>query len=180
MRFLACIAGLGLLVGCGADSAGPEKGATAKTDAHVRATRRLFDGAPPVIPHPDFGPHCVACHTTTGLEVPDIGFAPAMPHTATLGMSPKSRCNQCHVFKHTDDVFRLSSFEGLRQDLRRGKRQNPLAPPVIPHPLLMRENCRACHDGPSAREEIRCTHPERRHCTQCHLSVEAGDVWKRP
>ncbi len=46
-----------------------------------------------------------------------------------------------------------------------------LAPPVIPHQLLMRENCAACHTGPAAREEIRCTHPERVRCAQCHVEA---------
>lgn len=152
-----------LVLGCtDADAAGSPLAAT-------REDRRLFDGAPPVIPHADFGPRCTACHTERGMEVPDVGYAVPMPHDRTLGMSPKSRCTQCHAFKTSDDVFVATVFEPLRQAHRRRERLNALAPPTIPHPLLMRESCLACHDGPAAREEIRCSHPERTRCTQCHV-----------
>ena len=43
------------------------------------------------------------------------------------------------------------------------------SPPVMPHPVFMRESCAACHAGPSARAEIRCTHETRTNCRQCHL-----------
>ncbi|KPJ88793.1 MAG: hypothetical protein AMS18_13120, partial [Gemmatimonas sp. SG8_17] len=76
-----------------------------------------------------------------------------------------------HVFHTTDDVFVPSDFVGLEQDLRVGGRLNPISPPTIPHRLLMRENCIACHSGPAAREEIRTAHPERVRCTQCHVPV---------
>ncbi|MDA8016644.1 MAG: hypothetical protein MPN21_04275 [Thermoanaerobaculia bacterium] len=80
-----------------------------------------------------------------------------------------ARCEQCHVFQAIDEPWRANSFAGLRQDLRRGKRLNPLAPPVIPHRVFMRENCHACHSGPAAREEIRTDHAERARCRQCHV-----------
>ncbi len=35
----------------------------------------------------------------------------------------------------------------------------------------MRENCRACHTGPVAGDEIRCSHPECILCAQCHVPV---------
>jgi cytochrome c-type protein NapB len=147
-----------------------------KTAAALRAERRLYDGAPPVIPHRDFGPHCASCHTEQGLHVPDLGFAPPMPHERTLGLSGKSRCLQCHVFQQTTGIFRESTFAGLRRELAPGPRLYPGAPPPIPHPLLMRENCGACHSGPAAREEIRCSHPERPRCTQCHVpSLESSE-----
>lgn len=164
-----------MFAACGEQGSGengvpvPGREGAVKTSATVRAERRLFDGAPPVIPHKDFGPRCNSCHTEQGMHVPDVGFAVPMPHDATLGMSPKSRCVQCHVFRQETSVFRENSFAGLRQDLRKGTRLNPFAPPTIPHPLLMRESCLACHSGPAAREEIRCSHPERTRCTQCHV-----------
>ena len=34
------------------------------------ASRRLYDGAPPVIPHAPLNIKCVACHTDTGKEAP--------------------------------------------------------------------------------------------------------------
>ncbi len=137
-----------------------------------RAARRAYDGAPPVIPHGNLGASCVACHSAKGIQFGEMGFAPPMPHETSPGKGPGkfARCTQCHVFKETDEVFVENSFAGLQQDLRRGSRQNPLAPPVMPHPVFMRENCAACHTGPAAREEIRCTHPERGRCNQCHVA----------
>ncbi len=141
-----------------------------KSAANVRAERRAYDGAPPVIGHEDFGVECMSCHEE-GLELPGVGYAPVMPHGTTDGMSAISRCEQCHVFRTTDGVFAVNSFAGLPQDLRRGPRLNALAPPVIPHGVFMRENCAACHTGPAAREEIRTSHPERIRCRQCHLEI---------
>lgn len=140
-----------------------------KTAATERAVRRGYDGAPPVIPHEDFGSTCTECHNQTGVSVPGVGFSPPSPHEATSGMSAISRCRQCHVFSQTDSLFAENRFVGLEQDLRRGRRLNPEAPPVIPHPVFMRENCIACHSGPAAREPIRTTHPERVRCRQCHV-----------
>lgn len=150
-----------------------------KTAAPARADRRAFDGAPPVIPHPNFGMSCAACHTERGMSVPEHGYAPPMPHADTDGLSAMSRCTQCHVFRTTDALFRESTFAGLRQDLRRGPRGTPASPPVMPHPVAMRENCLACHDGPAAREEIRTSHPERVRCLQCHVPVKAPGEWER-
>jgi len=94
-----------------------------KSAAAVRAQRRLYDGAPPVIPHGRFSNACTACHDVDGVALPDVGFAPPMPHERTPGMSATSRCTQCHVFQPGQGVFRESEFEGLRQDLRRGERR---------------------------------------------------------
>jgi len=143
-----------------------------KTVATARAERRAYDGAPPTIPHENFGIECIACHDAEGMEVTDVGFAPPMPHEVTAGMSAISRCRQCHVFIEADTLFAKNDFRGLRQDLRRGGRLYATAPPTIPHKTFMRENCAACHTGPAAREEIRTPHPERVRCRQCHVSVE--------
>ena len=152
------------LAGCAAQGDDP-----AKSTAVVRAERRAYDGAPPVVPHEDFGMTCVSCHNRQGIEVPDVGFAPPTPHALTGGMNDLSRCRQCHVFRQTDAVFVANDFVGLRQDLRRGTRLHALAPPTIPHKTFMRENCDACHAGVAAREEIRTPHPERTRCRQCHV-----------
>ena len=77
----------------------------------------------------------------------------------------------------TDALFVASGYEGLAQDLVAGDRATPGAPPRIPHRVLMRENCVACHDGPGAREEVRTTHPERWRCRQCHVPVTGGEVF---
>ena len=171
-----------LLAGCGEEATtavDPETGAV-KTAAPVRAQRRAYDGAPPVIGHPPMGASCTACHNERGMQVEGVGFAPPSPHANTLDPSNVSRCEQCHVYARVDGVFRENSFAGLPQDLRKGPRLNPLAPPVIPHQVLMRENCAACHAGTAAREEIRTPHPERTRCTQCHVPVVETGAFQRP
>ena len=152
-------------------------GGGSKSSATVRAARRAYDGAPPVAPHEDFGMGCVQCHNLRGIEVPDVGFAPPSPHELTDGMSAMSRCRQCHVRQQTTAVFAASTYVPLRQDLRSGQRLNPLSPPVMPHKLLMRENCSACHTGVAAREEIRTSHPERERCAQCHVPQTTRSVF---
>lgn len=137
--------------------------ATAEQEAVERVERRLFDGAPPVIPHEDFG-DCTDCHYQEGTEVPDVGFAPASPH-ANLDV----RCVQCHVLRTTDDVFTANTFAALRREMEREERPSTSAPPVIPHDVFMRGNCVGCHSGEAAREWIRTSHPERVRCRQCHV-----------
>jgi nitrate reductase cytochrome c-type subunit len=166
-RWLAVAIAAGL---AGCDSAPPQPvlDVTAST---VRASRRLYDGAPPVIPHAPLNIQCIACHTDTGKEAPPLGFAPANPHGRTEGLSATSNCQQCHVFQREKEVFAESDFEGLAQTFVKADRLYPGAPPVIPHRVFMRENCLSCHSGPVARPEIRCTHPQRTHCRQCHVPV---------
>jgi cytochrome c-type protein NapB len=158
-----------------------------KTAASLRAERRLYDGAPPVIPHEEQSATCTSCHNQEGMAVAGLGFAPPSPHAATAG--PKGgavrsgevrHCRQCHVFRRVDDpqdLFVGNTFAGLRQDLRQGKRLNSIAPPVIPHRVFMRENCTACHSGPAAREEVRTSHPERANCRQCHLEQTTTETF---
>ena len=179
---LALVAGVAL-AGCGADD--PDHVAVSghdgaeKSSAAVRAERRAYDGAPPVIPHDPFGADCRECHTAKGMAVEGVGFAPPSPHEETEGMSAMSRCTQCHVFSRTDEIWRANSFAGLQQDLRKGSRFGAGAPPVIPHKTFMRENCLACHSGPAAREEIRTSHPERVRCQQCHVPRATTDAFSR-
>lgn len=175
---------IALLAGCSGDEparqvAVPGRPGGTKSAATVRAERRAFDGAPPVIPHRPMGAACVSCHNQRGMDVAGLGFAPASPHEQTRGLSATSRCAQCHVFAGTDQAFVESGFRGFAQDLRHGERQHPLAPPVMPHPVFMRENCAACHTGPAAREEIRTPHPERERCTQCHVPVRTAELFER-
>lgn len=135
----------------------------------VRSQRRQYAGAPPVIRHAPISGKCVTCHTAEGTHKPPLGFAPANPHTKTPGMSAESRCRQCHAFRRTDERFVGTDF--VRESFTRatGSRAHASAPPRIPHTLAMRTDCNACHTGPSARPEIRCTHPERTRCVQCHV-----------
>ncbi len=150
-----------------------------KTPAVQRADRRAYDGAPPVIPHAEKGVACISCHNSEGLAVEGLGFAPPSPHANPEGPSAMGRCRQCHVHALSSELFRDNDFVGLAQDLRKGERLHPDAPPVIPHQTLLRENCLACHSGAAAREEIRCPHPERTRCTQCHVEQVTGAEFHR-
>jgi cytochrome c-type protein NapB len=141
---------------------------TQLTPSAVRAERRAYNGAPPVIPHGALGPSCAVCHAETARDVPGIGFAPPNPHLKTHGMSDAARCQQCHVFQSTKEVFVVNDFRPLLQDPRPGERLYAHAPPVIPHGLFLREDCAACHAGAASRPEVRCSHPERVNCLQCH------------
>jgi mono/diheme cytochrome c family protein len=169
----------GFLAGCGDREWVPVPGSIdgMKSSAEFRAGRRLFDGAPPVIGHDDFGADCAACHDAQGIGVAGVGFAPASPHAGTGEASRTIRCRQCHVFATTTDLFVQSDFVGFRQDMRAGGRLYPGAPPTIPHQLSMRENCAACHTGPGARAEILTSHPERTRCTQCHVPVTTRETF---
>ena len=158
-------------------SHGCQRGAKSSTEANAprtsssetRAARRAYDGAPPVIPHADVGATCIECHNEVGRQVEGLGFSPPTPHRRTPGVGVYANCRQCHVARKTADVFVASAFKGLPQDLRQGRRASPGAPPVMPHPRFMRENCAACHTGPAARASIRTSHPERVRCEQCHV-----------
>lgn len=161
-----------LLVGC---SSSNEETPMLAASAAKRAERRLFPGAPPVIPHPPLSGKCVTCHTPTGSSRPPLGLAPANPHTKTAGMSDESRCKQCHVFQTTQDEFVASTFESLRLDGVHGTKAHSLAPPTIPHQWFMREDCSSCHTGPASRPEIRCAHADRARCVQCHVFQTPGD-----
>ena len=166
-----------LLAGC---FGGDPSSEVAKSSPDVRAERRAFDGAPPVIPHERFDSPCVSCHDEEGVMVAAVGFSPPSPHAATLGLAD-GRCRQCHVERLSEELFRANSFQGLPQDLRAGDRQHLAAPPVMPHSVFLRENCLACHSGPAAREAIRTSHPERTRCSQCHLEQRlVGDFPSTP
>jgi hypothetical protein len=155
----------------------PDRDGAVKSTAAVRAERRAYDGAPPTVPHENFGAACTACHDGRGQSVSGVGFAPASPHDNTAKVGGTVRCRQCHVFVTTDGLFVDSEYEGIPQDLSAGDRATAGAPPRIPHRILMRENCVACHDGPGAREEARTTHPERTRCRQCHVPVTENQVF---
>jgi cytochrome c-type protein NapB len=150
----------------------------------IRAGRRAFDGAPPVIPHPvdPVSPaNCRACHLT-GLAVRGL-VAPKMSH------GEMGSCNQCHVpaggpgLVAAGELARLgedNDFAGLRS-AGRGSRAWPGAPPTIPHLLWMRQDCSSCH-GPAGLAGLRTSHPERALCQQCHVPDGVADVppWLRP
>lgn len=169
MRSLICLIVLVpcyAATGCGRPDQSSAKSQAAGTS--VRAARRAYPGAPPVIPHPPLSGACTTCHSGTGMRVPQIGFAPPNPHTRTPGLSAHSRCRQCHAFARTDGLFQENLF-AASTELRRGSRAHPYAPPTIPHSHFLREDCLTCHAGPAARPEFRCSHPDRVRCAQCHV-----------
>ena len=135
----------------------------------ARATRRAFDGAPPRIPHA-FDERstaaCVVCHAAGAMVADRI--APRMSH-ATY-----QNCTQCHVATDMAAIERSgapaeNAFVGSMP--HPGRRYLPGAPPVMPHPLAMRQTCLSCH-GPLGPPGLRSTHPERANCTQCHVLEE--------
>lgn len=182
VRAAVSLTALVALVAAGCSDPGkvpvPDREGAVKSAASVRAERRAYDGAPPTVPHESFGAACTGCHDEFGQSVRGVGFAPASPHDDTATAGGTTRCRQCHVFVTTDDLFVVSEYEGIPQDLTAGDRATAGAPPRIPHRILMRENCVACHDGPGAREEARTTHPERTRCSQCHVPVTENQVFE--
>ncbi|MCA8997803.1 MAG: nitrate reductase cytochrome c-type subunit, partial [Planctomycetaceae bacterium] len=170
---LILLAVLVFLPGCGRQK--PESIPTTPRTTAQRAVRRAYDGAPPVIPHKPMNADCVTCHTETGQQVPERGFAAANPHVHSSQAGALSNCRQCHLFQNSARVFVENSFVGIPQSFTPGNRAYPGAPPMVPHRKLMRENCLACHSGPSARPEIRCSHTTRTNCVQCHLFQTTDD-----
>lgn len=136
--------------------------------------RRAYHGAPPVIAHPPQSGKCVRCHTATGAARPPLGLAPANPHQNTSGVNAESNCRQCHAFQKSDEVFVQNDFETVAVAMS-GSRAWSHAPPTIPHRLFMREACAACHTGEAAHPELRCTHPNRSRCLQCHAVKSTVD-----
>ena len=168
IAFVCC-----LLLGCTKSST---ENLPEVTSSSERASRRAFNGSPPVIPHQPFGAACVSCHNESGRLVAKIGFAPANPHK---GDGRTTNCRQCHLFKTGDSetIFVKNNFQPFEIDHPKGDRLFAGAPPTIPHTLLMRKNCMACHSGPAARPEIICDHTERSNCVQCHVPKVTDEVF---
>lgn len=142
--------------------------------------RRAYPGAPPIIPHPladatSYGGRtCLACHADGGWVPKLDAYAPVTPHPELTS------CVQCHVPAAASSLFRATTFARAARPAI-GQAALPGSPPAIPHDLQMRDNCLACHAGPSAVREIRTTHPERINCRQCHaLGASAPSVFSRP
>ena len=175
----ACVLGLALMFGgCVVKQgmAGSEAGDISK-ESLARDARRLYDGAPPVIPH-DQEDDCLFCHSL-GSKGEGDEDVPIAPHVLSDGISKSTRCVQCHVYQVTEEVFVQNSYRGEPQLKRRGDRMYPGAPPRVPHTLQLRKDCLACHLGEAAREEIKTPHPERSRCLQCHVPVRSKVEFQR-
>ncbi|TWU24071.1 Nitrate reductase cytochrome c-type subunit (NapB) [Novipirellula galeiformis] len=133
----------------------------------TRASRRAFNGAPPIIPHVVEGTNdaaCYACHGE-GKRI-ENRVANRMSHGFL------ANCVQCHAppppKPFTDvDAEVQTSFVGLPAPLN-GERAFPGAPPTIPHSTWMRDQCLACHGGNTGWAGLESTHPWRSNCLQCH------------
>jgi pimeloyl-ACP methyl ester carboxylesterase len=155
----------------------PEQGKEASLA--LRAQRRAYAGAPPVVPHPvkqrgDLA--CLACHGD-GLTIKGK-LAPPMSHEKMVN------CTQCHVSSGAPvpgvaeqdyDLSTENAFDGLPEP-RNGEQAWAGAPPTMPHSSQMREDCNSCH-GPNGREGLRTSHPWRQNCVQCH--TPSGELDQR-
>ncbi len=161
------------------EASGPAAAADAVDGAKQRRleevySRRAYHGAPPVVPHAvdnalDHAQGCNACHQKGGFVPTFAAFAPVTPHPQY------SNCLQCHAQIKAAGEFSREETPGQKNDWETVSppllRQSSLgsAPPAIPHFVgLLRDNCAACHVGPQAPVEVRCPHPERGSCLQCH------------
>lgn len=133
----------------------------------TRASRRAFNGAPPVIPHSvenTSDSACYACHGQ-GLRIGEQ-VANRMSHEFL------ANCLQCHAppppkpFADVDAEVD-NRFAGLPTPLA-GERAFAGAPPTIPHSTWMREQCLACHGNEAGWAGLQTTHPWRSRCLQCH------------
>lgn len=133
-----------------------------------RSERRAFYQAPPVIPHEvmdETNETCLMCHS----EVVTIGDETTIktPHPQYFN------CTQCHVTIASHDGQEsppvASDFIGLEEPTE-GSRATPVSPPTIPHRMFLREDCLSCHHPDHPNEALRCPHPERDNCLQCHVA----------
>jgi cytochrome c-type protein NapB len=148
----------------------------------TRAARRAYDGAPPRVPHQvdqRNAPDCLFCHSE-GLSVAGR-VAPKLSH------QPYLNCLQCHVVERSagnDWVIPQTPGAPAPQKLDTAFEGASLAepvapwgvgaPPPMPHTQHMRSDCASCH-GPSGRDGLRTSHPQRQNCLQCHAqSVSEG------
>jgi len=141
--------------------------------ARARASRRAFNGAPPVIPHAVADTNDAACYACHGGGIRIAG------HKASVMSHPfLANCLQCHAPPppsfHQREPEVESSFVGLPAP-RSGQRAYPGAPPTIPHSRWMRQNCLACHGHQQGWAGMETTHPWRTNCTQCHAPSAALD-----
>ena len=140
--------------------------------------RRAYPGAPPVIPHPvdetiNRNQRCNVCHAKGGFTPKFNAYIPLTPHPDFLN------CMQCHVQGTSGPLFVTTHWKSIAPPAI-GRPALPGSPPPIPHGLALRDNCLACHGGPAAVPEIRCTHPERLSCRQCHAAQDTQVPFARP
>jgi nitrate reductase (cytochrome), electron transfer subunit len=138
-----------------------------------RGTRRAYDGAPPVVPHPidqTSAASCLACHgqptVIGGVSVAQISHPPYQNclqcHAAGTGPGP----GWTHPSRSPALTLAANDFVGTSPP-QLSRRAFDDAPPVIPHPVWMRENCMSCH-GAGGSSAVKPDHGGRQNCLQCH------------
>ncbi|MCA9214767.1 MAG: hypothetical protein KDB27_16965 [Planctomycetales bacterium] len=135
----------------------------------VRATRRAFNGAPPVIPHAverTDDAACYACHGEGALVGDRV--ANRMSHGLLVN------CLQCHAAPPPKPFANVEAkvangFSGLPAPVS-AERAYPDAPPVIPHSTWMRDRCLSCHGGVAGWPGLEVSHRWRTNCLQCHAT----------
>lgn len=153
----------------------------------ARESRRAFDTAPPTVPHAidEKNPlACIACHGPGNARLIGDRRTPTMSHPYF------QNCTQCHApatgqhelkpLAGPDTGNLLSAgntFSGITP-IHHGKTAFEGAPPVLPHPVWMRQNCLSCH-GEGRPSAIRTSHPQRQNCLQCHASDQSLDNRER-
>ncbi|MEK7415374.1 MAG: diheme cytochrome c precursor [Planctomycetota bacterium] len=132
-----------------------------------RAARRAYSGAPPSIPHPVDGNDVSSCYLCHG-EGKVIGtvIAPKISHQRY------TNCTQCHAQGNTptpgdDNAIKVENQFAGTVSAGKGTRAYVGAPPTIPHPTHMRENCTSCH-GQLGLAGMKTPHAWRVNCQQCH------------
>lgn len=159
-----------------ADAPAPRPPATDEVrEARALRRNRAYDGAPPMVPHPDKGyalDQCLECHGPGDGAGGDLVAVPT-PHPELV------HCTSCHVALVDERAeFRPSDAEAFVWPAAR--RAHAEAPWTIPHPVTMRERCILCHTSPNLAEPARTTHPQRRACTQCHVPASGDWPGARP
>ncbi len=138
------------------------------------ASNRAYSGAPPTINHKvqELGrEECISCHLD-GNAMDKGKKTPITSHPELI------RCRQCHVEKITKETFVHNSFQGHTYEI--GLRSQPMGPPLIPHPMTMRENCLGCHGNEAINDRLKTGHPERVRCLQCHIPAHSEYPKSRP
>ena len=117
------------------------------------------------------------CHLdgSEGFEDPDL--PPATPHPEL------ENCRMCHVYAKTSDTFGENDFVPFGYLTR--QQTHDLSPPLIPHPLTMRERCVVCHNhGESAlarwSTDLVPLHSEGWNCRMCHVPAAMDAPGPRP
>jgi cytochrome c-type protein NapB len=170
---------------------------------NLEFTRRLraYPGAPPRIPHgltlEEYGEvRCAICHERGGWVARFNTYAPVTPHPEQTDcfqchlpldelvgrpLPPPGSlvCTQCHVDPDSrPQVFVALDWKPMEWPPTE-LQPLPGSPNLIPHDVVSRNNCLACHGAPGSVDELRSDHPDRWNCRQCHVPASAEPEFMR-